>query len=156
MATNTNQRAAFLAALTATDQMAPAERQRLADDARRAAKALAKDRRHGARLDALAAYHEAEAANLRAMRCRMLPATADDKARCAAEHHAMVLLLIETYRPFMLLPLLGTDDAKDRRSLIRKGRSVVGGGPLWEVYQVAERQWLAHIEADAARIGAKA
>lgn len=156
MVTNTNQRADFLTALTATDQMTPAERQRIADDGQRSAKALAKDRRYGAWLFASAAYHETEAANLRAIRCRMLPATPDDKARCEAEHYASVLLLIETYRPFMLLPLLGADDAKARRSLIRKGRSAVGGGPLWEVYQAAERQWLAHIEADAARIGGKA
>ncbi len=151
MTANTKQRRAFLAALTSTDQLPANERQRLAEKARRSAKSQAKGNRYVAWMEAQAAYHDAVAAQTRAMVARVaaMPERLSREARHAIASHDM----LAAYSRLMLLPLVGLDDAKARRVMIRKGRGAIDNGEWRPAYNAAEAGWLAHIDAETARIG---
>lgn len=152
MGANLSQRrAAFVAALTATDQVPAAERERNAIQSRRDAHSRLKDERYCAWMEAQAAFHTAQATNLRAI-CGRVPGLPDRRDR-EADHRAASRAMMAAYNVLMLLPLVGTDDTKERRVLIRKGRGAVVDCIGHDAFAEAERGWLAHIEADAARLG---
>ncbi len=155
MAANlSHRRAAFVAALTATDQVPAAERERNAIQSRRDAQSRLKGERYCAWMEATAAYHDAYAANLRLACARMTGAALNGPYE--GEHHASCLLLLQAFDRLLPLPLVGSGDAGDRRTLIRRGRGAVGDSPLRITFAESERRWLDHIEADAARLERKA
>ncbi|KQM98751.1 hypothetical protein [Sphingomonas sp. Leaf25] len=151
---NTKQRAAFLAALTATDQMPPAERQRLAEDARRSAKSKAKIERYSLWMGARAAYHDAAAAELRAMMARAIDMP--ERHALQTTHDAACRTMLAAFARFMASPLMGKSDAKERRVMIRAARGVIALSTSRDAFLAATVEWMAHVKADAARIGGKA
>lgn len=155
MGANLSQRrAAFVAALTATDQVPAAERERNALQARRDAHSRLKGERYCAWMEATAAYHDARASNARAIAARVA-GMADCRER-EARHRTASRDMMAAYAALMLLPLVGSDDGKERRVMIRKGRGAVVDCIGRDAFAEAEREWLAHIEADAARLGRRA
>ncbi|KQM24801.1 MULTISPECIES: hypothetical protein [unclassified Sphingomonas] len=155
MGANLSQRqAAFVAALTATDQVPAAERDRNAIQSRRDAHSRLKGERYCAWMEARAAYHDAYAASTRAIAARV--ACLPERREREVSHRAASRAMMAAFRVLMLLPLVGADDAKERRVMIRKGRSAVVDLIGRDTFADAEREWLAHIEADAARPGWRA
>lgn len=140
--------------LFATDQVPSAERERNAIQSRRDAHSRLKGERYCAWMEATAAYHDAKASNTRAIAGRV--AGMSDCREREAHHRAASRAMMTAYTALMLLPLVGADDAKERRVVIRKGRGAVVDCIGHDAFAEAERRWLAHIEADAARLGRKA
>lgn len=142
---------AFIAALTADDQLSPAERKRHADQSQRDERQRAKDDRYEAFMLATAAFHRAMAANIAACTARILRYH-DVRERNAAEIVA-VAAFIEAADRLMRLPVLGKDDEKDRATRIRQWGKCATTIETAPMYQRAKSRWQKQLLSSIAQGG---
>lgn len=136
--------AAFVSALTDTDQLPASERERAARDQRRDEKSSIRGARYRRWILAETAYHRAYAGRWVSLNARHVSPreTADAEADSYVE---ACRLLIDAVEDFMAVPFQNDGDRKERAVLIRKwGKALAASGihPAWDA---ARTGWLAKI-----------
>lgn len=146
-----SKQAAFLAALTATDRLAPTERGRVAAMGSRERRRQLRDDRYKAWMGARVAFHSAKAAALAACCARV---TGDEEADALnAAELAAVLALIRALDRLMALPIRGTGDWRERQAMIRRYCSAASSTVTSPHWKAAAKAWG---EALAATSGGRA
>lgn len=138
---------AFIAALTASDQLAPAERNQVRRDERQALKGD----RYELWMLATAAFHQAKAASTMAGVARIL--RYDDVCERNAVEMAAVSAFVEIADRFMLLPLTGKNDHKERATLLRQWGTCATTVDTSPLYRSARGRWEQRLASNALREG---
>jgi hypothetical protein len=135
--------AAFMSALTDTDQLSTSERERAARDKRRDEKSATRDARYRGWILAEAAYHRAYAKHWETVAARHLARRGKVDAEIA--YSDACHLLIDAVEDFMAVPFQNDGDRKERAVLIRKWGKALGASMVHPAWHAARIGWLAKI-----------
>ena len=139
----TKKGAAFIAALTATDALTPADHKWAAS----AARAQRKAELHETRIMAEIAYHEAEAAATRAGFARIRHH--DDSEEMNSREQLSIERLIACIDDYLAVSFSGDTDRKERVGNVRrwgKCARTIKSAPVWEA---AKARWLPLLQQEA-------